>query len=105
MAYSTNSPDHKASWNLTRGIHYVVSDGTLYLDLLVAYPQYQRFKQGSVEGSSIRNAEAFQNVVRSMAYFNSESAITEYLPTSGRPVLALSMEAMQEAGIPTQMFI
>jgi hypothetical protein len=105
MAYTDTNPDNKASWSFTRGVHYAVVDNTLYLDLLVAYPQYQKFKSGSVEGVRIRNAEAFLNVARSMDYFISDTAITEFLPTGGRPVVALDLSLLQEVGVPTRMFV
>lgn len=105
MAYSASTPDHKANWSFTRGIHYVVAHDRLYIDTLIAYPQYQKFKAGSVEGTRIKSAEAFLNVVRSMAYFESDSAVTEYLPTGGRPVLSLDIGQLQDAGIPVKMFI
>jgi hypothetical protein len=105
MAYTAATPDNKAAWAFTQGIHFVVSDGILYLDLLVAYPQYQKFKGGSVDGVRIRSAEAFLNVVRSMPYYISDTSVTEFLPTGGRAVLSLDMEALQDAGIPTKMFV
>lgn len=105
MAYTAATPDHKSNWSFTRGIHYVVVGDRLYIDTLIAYPQYQKFKAGSIEGTRIKSAEAFLNVVRSMAYYQSDTATTEYLPTGGRPVLCLDFNLLQEAGIPTKMFI
>lgn len=105
MAYTAATPDHKANWSFTRGIHYVVAHDRLYIDTLIAYPQYQKFKAGSVEGTRIKSAEAFLSVVRSMAYFESDSAATQYMPTGGRPVLSLDMGQLQDAGIPVTMFV
>lgn len=103
MAYS--SGDMKATYSLEKGKHFVVVDDILYLDLIIAYPLYVRFKGSSPEGVSIRSAEAFMTVVRSMKYFMSDLALTELLPTGGRPVLGLSISKMQDAHIPVQMFI
>lgn len=103
MAYS--SGDMKANYALEKGKHFVVVDDILYLDLIIAYPLYVRFKNGSPEGVSIRSAEAFMTVVRSMRYFISDLALTDLLPTGGRPVLGLSIAKMQDANIPVQMFI
>lgn len=105
MAYS--SGDSRGSGPvLERTKHFAVYEGQLFLDMIVIYPLYQRFKAGSPEPISIVTAEAFLQVVRSMSYYITDRAVTEQLPmTAGRCVLALDVTKLQERDIPVTMFI
>ena len=103
MAYS--SGDVRSHHGLEKVKHFLMTEDTLYLDVLVIYPLYQRFKAGSPEPISIQTAESFLQTVRSMSYYKTDAAVTDLMPTSGRKVLALDVSELQEHDIPVMMFI
>lgn len=102
MAY--HSGDARYPWALEKARHFVLDQGVLYLDMPIVYPQLQRYKQTSTDPLGIRNEDAFMSAVKGMKYFISNTALTDYLPTQGRPVLALNAELLQEKGIHVSMF-
>lgn len=104
MAYYSQD-DKPQPWAITKGRHYVVYNGKLYLDTLVVYPMLLRYKTGNSEPLGIRNETAFLTSARSMKYFDSAQGYTEFLPTGGRTVLVLDVNTMQERNIPVQMLL
>jgi len=99
-----NETDLRSSHVLEFGRHYVVDNGSLYLDTLLAYPLMQRFKNGASEGLGIKTHDAFVMSCRSLSYFQGDNSTSPYLPTRGRGVLRLSIEAMKEVNIPVEMY-
>lgn len=103
MANYSNDPS-PPRWGIKKGQHFAAIDGTLYLDMMLIYPQLQNYAQYTQEPLGIQNYEAFMTAVKSMKYYNTDSATTDYLPTGGRFVLALDMESMLSKGMPVGIF-
>jgi hypothetical protein len=102
MAASTSNNNLISNMAITKGIHYAVQGGLLYLDIMCIYPCLIAFKRGQL---SVKTDDAFMRVVKSMDYYVSDVAVTNLLPTGGRVVLSLSMELMADKGLPVEMFI
>lgn len=103
MANSSDSMQNPA-FAVTKGVHYVIIDQVLYIDILMVYNSLRFYKRSTGDTLSIRTPEAFLKVVKSMDYYISDMAVTEFLPTRGRAVLALDVDLMATKGIPVSMF-
>lgn len=99
--------DHSTmSFFLQNGTHYQMADGIVYLDMMTIYPRLQMYKS-ALRGSSplaITTEEAFLSLVKSMPYFIDYGPKPDIFPSTGRPILALSVDHLNEAGVPCEFF-
>ncbi len=102
-----SSLDHsQMSFFLQNGTHYNMLDGVLYLDMMTIYPRLQMYK-GALKGRdnlAITTEEAFLSLVKSMPYFIDYGPRPEVFPSTGRPILALNVDHLNEAGVPCEFF-
>jgi hypothetical protein len=89
---------------MVKGSQYLRKGDTLYIDYIVAHPQYMRYVS-TIERAIpvIDNVREFLNLVKGESYCISTSEVIDNF-ARGRPVLALSCSKMAMKGILTSGF-
>jgi len=101
MANQEDNSHHK----LIHSKHYVVDQGKLYLDVLMAYPKLKAYKRSVSEELALKTEEDFVASAKGLRYFISANSPCSFLIGSkGRGVVELDMEELLKANVPVTLF-
>ena len=105
MAAMSNGSTSSNAMTLERGVHYMVVDDTLFLDIPICHAIYRRYA-ANVEKivPAIANAKQFKILLAEEYYYVGETTVGTHF-ASNRPVSKLSIARMAEKGIDTSLFM